>query len=145
MLLQKRAVRIINNASYNSHTEPLFKKSGILKFPDLFELQVSIFMYKYENNICPKSFQNMFSFNYEMQTVVLTRQSHLMHIGHSKSKFCDNLPSFSFPRIRNKWMSVVPATVSLASFKIKLRSLLLDTYLSVVKCSNSYCRDCKRN
>ena len=34
VLLQKRAIRYIDNASYNSHTEPLFKKYNILKLHD---------------------------------------------------------------------------------------------------------------
>ena len=37
MTLQKRALRTINNVSYNSHTDPLFKKSNILKLNDLFD------------------------------------------------------------------------------------------------------------
>ena len=31
MTLQKRAIRAINKASYNSHTEPLFRRSRIFK------------------------------------------------------------------------------------------------------------------
>ena len=37
LLLQKRAIRAINKAKYNSHTEPLFKRSKILKLNDLYE------------------------------------------------------------------------------------------------------------
>ena len=37
--LQKRALRLIHKASYNSHTDPLFRKSGILKVTDLYEHQ----------------------------------------------------------------------------------------------------------
>ena len=32
---QKKAIRIILGSSFNSHTEPLFKKLGILPLPDL--------------------------------------------------------------------------------------------------------------
>ena len=31
ILLQKRALRYIHNSGYNSHTDPLFQHSGILK------------------------------------------------------------------------------------------------------------------
>ena len=40
IILQKRAVRVINNARYNSHTDPLFKASGILKLNDLMNSNV---------------------------------------------------------------------------------------------------------
>ena len=45
--LQKRAIRIINSAGYNSHTDPLFSKSNILKFADLYEYQCALFMFDY--------------------------------------------------------------------------------------------------
>ena len=40
--LQKRAIRIINNAGYNSHTDPLFKISGILKVQDLYYINIKL-------------------------------------------------------------------------------------------------------
>ena len=40
-LLQKRAIRIVNNAAYNnSHTEPLFKKSEVLSVTFLYYMRV---------------------------------------------------------------------------------------------------------
>ena len=44
LLLQKRAIRTINKANYNSHTDPLFKRSKILKLNDLYELFVNDFI-----------------------------------------------------------------------------------------------------
>ena len=38
--LQKRAVPIITNSSYNAHTDPLFKKVDLLKVKDIFQLNV---------------------------------------------------------------------------------------------------------
>jgi len=37
IVLQKRAIRTICKVQYNSHTEPLFRKLGILKIKDQFE------------------------------------------------------------------------------------------------------------
>ena len=34
--LQKKAIRTITNSKYNAHTDPLFKKLGILKINDIF-------------------------------------------------------------------------------------------------------------
>ena len=45
--LKKRAIRIIQNAPYNSHTDPLFKKACILKVRDIYEYEIVLFMYKY--------------------------------------------------------------------------------------------------
>ena len=50
--LQKSAVRIISGSSYNSHTEPLFKKLKILPLPDLIT-----FSKKFNScNVSPKHF-----------------------------------------------------------------------------------------
>ena len=44
--LQKRALRIMHNTHIRAHTDPLFLKSKILKFSDLFYFQTGQFMYK---------------------------------------------------------------------------------------------------
>ena len=42
IVLQKRALLLINKANYNGHTEPFFKASRILKFNNLYEHQERI-------------------------------------------------------------------------------------------------------
>ena len=43
ILLQKRALRLIHNAKYNSHTDPLFRSSRILELADLVKYQAALF------------------------------------------------------------------------------------------------------
>ena len=62
-MLQKRAIRNINRAKYRAHTEPLFKSSLILKLTDLYEYQVTLFMFDFISNKLPISFHNTFKFN----------------------------------------------------------------------------------
>ena len=57
-LLQKSAIRTTHKAIHNSHTEPLFKQSNILKLKDLYEYQSSLFMYDFTNNRLPDSIDN---------------------------------------------------------------------------------------
>ena len=45
VLLQKRAIRILNKSEFHAHTDPLFKKLNILKFEDIRLLQLGQFMY----------------------------------------------------------------------------------------------------
>ncbi len=59
--LQKRAVRIISNSSYLCHTQPLFERFNLLYIHYLYKKECCIFMYKYDNNILSKSFDNMFT------------------------------------------------------------------------------------
>ena len=59
-LLQKRAVRKINNAEYRDHTSALFKKYRILKLEDLITLHTCLVMYKASNCLLPKNVQSQF-------------------------------------------------------------------------------------
>ena len=49
--LQKRIIRYICHMPARSHTNNLFTKTEILKFKDIFELQVCKLVHKYRNNI----------------------------------------------------------------------------------------------
>ena len=49
-LLQKKAIRIINNASFLEHTDPLFYSNGILKVQDIHKLNVGLYMYEHRTS-----------------------------------------------------------------------------------------------
>ena len=46
-ILQKKALRIITNSKYNSHTDPLFKLTQFLKVTDIFMLQALKFYFQH--------------------------------------------------------------------------------------------------
>ena len=52
-ILQKRILRTINKVEYNTHTDPLFRKSEILKLNDFCVYNTLIFMYEYCYNKLP--------------------------------------------------------------------------------------------
>ena len=56
IILQKKAVRIINFQPRNSHTSPLFKQNSILKFQDKICLENILFVSKSLNNLSPSVF-----------------------------------------------------------------------------------------
>ena len=57
--LQKKSIRIITNSPYQSHTEPLFKRTGILKLTDQYKLNVLTFMYQHKNSKLPDSLDKL--------------------------------------------------------------------------------------
>ena len=79
-ILQKRAIRTICRANYDSHTEPLFKQLNIMKLKEQYEYEAAIHMYKFVHNKLPLSFRHTFKFHYEVQSSHLTRQSSLIYI-----------------------------------------------------------------
>ena len=54
-LLQKRMVKLVENAKPVSHSYPFFLKYRILKLNDMTDFNQATFMYKYMNNLLPLS------------------------------------------------------------------------------------------
>ena len=128
--LQKRAIRTINKSGFNSHTDPLFKRSGILKLKDLYEYQTTLFMLDFINNRLPLSFNSTFQFNHQIQNIHTTRQTNLLHITRCKCNFASKLPLYTFPHIWNKWSSTIPNNSSQAHTKHQLKTYFLNAYHS---------------
>ena len=72
--LQKRAVRIINNSSYNAHTDPLFKKLSLLKVKDLFRLNVLKSYYKFRKVNLPVYTMSMFTYADAAPRMIITSE-----------------------------------------------------------------------
>jgi hypothetical protein len=141
-VMQKRALRIINYKTYNSHTDPLFKHSGILKLSDLYQLQVLLFMHNYSRDKLPMSFRNIFTLNRDINAVHETRQVNMFHVTKSKCKFIDKLPLFQFPLLWNEWYPKLNIHSTHNSFKRSIKNMCLSRYAAMVNCSNPYCNDC---
>ena len=56
IILQKKAIRIINLQARNFHTSPLFKKNSILKFQDKICVENILFVRKSLNSLSPSVF-----------------------------------------------------------------------------------------
>lgn len=60
VLLQKKAIRIINKRGYREHTNDLFLATRQLKFKDLVDLKCLILMWKAKQRMLPDAVQNLF-------------------------------------------------------------------------------------
>ena len=86
--LQKKAVRIIANANFNAHTEPIFKDLKLLRVDDLYNLKILTFYYNYINHKLPEYFTNNF--------IHLNEQNH-----NYNTRLRGNL---TLPRIRHEYL-----------------------------------------
>jgi len=68
----------VNNSHFNSHTDPLFEKSQILKIKDMYEFQTVLFIYDYRAKQLPCSFENVFQENFDFHEQRLTRHADLL-------------------------------------------------------------------
>ena len=62
LILQKRIVRVLARAPFNSHTSALFQDLGILKIEQINIYQVGEFMHRYTHNQLPNAFCNYFKY-----------------------------------------------------------------------------------
>jgi len=125
VILQKKAIRIINKKPYNFHTNDLFSKSNILKIKELAEFQMIKYMYKYNHNKLPPSLGFIFcplnkTHGYNTRTSLII-YSTTQNIGRLANKFWAQLPV----KIRN--------AKSFTQFKIKAKKYLLSRYYDVTQ------------
>ena len=59
-LLQKRAVRIVNNAPFDAYTDLILKELNLPKIHQIYSFQLGTFMFLYKKNSLPHSFTAFF-------------------------------------------------------------------------------------
>ena len=89
VILQKKAVRIINFQPRNFYTSPLFKENSILKFQDKICLENIVFVSRLINKLTPAVFNTWFSFssdqhNYETSS---SRQGNLIKTSYITNRY----------------------------------------------------------
>jgi len=94
--IQKKAIRVISNASFRAHTAPLFKKLQILPVEQMITYSKLKFMHNFTFNRLPPSFQGMLSRNIDRDPAYNLRNAENFFI--TPIKF---MPLFSFPALWN--------------------------------------------
>jgi len=133
-ILQKKAMRYIENTHSRAHTNVLFYKYKTLMVKDLIDYNICNFMQKCTHNTAPSSFQNLFiknrnfdrSLSYNLK---LVRKTSLRLF-----------PTLVFPRVWNALTLESKRSESLALFKKKILSDNLEKYN--VPCGIQSCKSC---
>ena len=60
IILQKRVLRIMTFANYDSHSSPIFRQLELLKINDLVFIHTALFMQQYYSKQLPETFDNLF-------------------------------------------------------------------------------------
>ena len=128
IILQKKAIRIINFQPRNFHTSPLFKQNSILKFQDKICLENILFVSKSLNNLSPSIFNTWFSFssdqhNYETSS---STQGNLIKCFYKTKRY-------------GEYSITVSAIESWNKIQKQLKDLLLRDYLEY---TSVYCTIC---
>ena len=146
--MQKKAIRIINNAKYNAHTEPLFKASCILPLPKLIEFFNLQFMQHFSQGFLPISFNNVWTTNEERRTEIhhILRNSDDLTIPFTRLASLSKHPFVNLPRtwieFKNENIKILRNKIE---FKISLKKHFLNELSLTVTCDRLLCPSCHLN
>lgn len=118
--LQKKVVRIITFSPYLAHTASLFKELNILPLKKLYLYRIGIVMYKYNNNLVPSGFRDLFTHNHEVHHYN-TRSNNKLHLPRGKHSQIYKNFTFVSTHVWNRIISNIDINVSLMSYKYNLR------------------------
>lgn len=142
--LQKKSVRIIVNAKYNAHTEPIFKSLSMLKISDVLLVQELKFYYKLENQMLPVSFTSLLTRNVDVHNYN-TRSSQNVRVPLSKHQFVRNAIRFRIPNIINDSPTCIKDKIythSLQGFGKYCKLYIINNYDE--NCHIPHCYICQR-
>jgi hypothetical protein len=143
---QKMAIRILSNAKYNSHTEPLFKKQNILPFAQLCQFFKIQFMQQFTQNFLPTALNNMWITNNVRrlnQAQITLRNSDRLHIPLARSNFTSKHPLTTFPQLWEEFPDEgIKFIRNKLEFNNKLKIYFLNCLKSTVNCGRLLCPDC---
>ena len=149
VLIQKKAIRIICNAKYNSHTEPLFKNKKILPFHDLFSFFKLLLMYDYVNHALPISFNNVWPTNEERRNNAEganLRNNAQLYIPFVRLQTFSNFPLSEFPR---HWCEFTDEGIKTAASRFLFKKLLKEHFFNNLNenfvCERLLCPSCHVN
>jgi exonuclease III len=125
--LQKRALRIINNTDYSTHTKNMFHDLKTLNIFDLNKLQTALFMFRYHTNTLPKSFSNCFKKHSDIHNYN-TRHAKNYIIAKPTSNLIKNSIQYTGPKLWNSLSSNITNSKTQYSFKSRLKQDLINKY-----------------
>ena len=120
IILQKKAIRIINNTSYLHHTNNLFFNCSILKLNDIHRFNLVKYMYKLNDH-------STFTRSHDY----LTRSRNLLNPNFHRLTVTQNSVSFKGPLEWNKLPIFVKESQSFEIFKTRVKNHLIEAYSQV--------------
>ena len=141
--IQKRAIRTISKAYFNSHTEPRMKELGLLKLEELYTHQCATLFHEINQKRAPAAMIEFFSQNntpnHNLRSQVTDPNK--IRVPVAKSKVSTNSFSHKGPQIWNSLPQSLQNAESKPSFKYQLKQSLLDKYKTTSNCTNVRCKD----
>jgi exonuclease III len=135
--LQKRAIRTITKAKYNSHTSPLFKKTKSLRLEDIYRLECTKFFIKSRNGVLPSYFSNQFITNSQIHNYN-TRHLQDLHGTVIRSTIENQLINSKISGVWNNLPEISRNSITSISSVTNLKEYILSTYQDNCTIPNCY-------
>ena len=116
-LVQKRAIRLISNASYYEHTNPLFLSHKILKLDDLYLFQLGVYVFK-----------NLENFNFVSEHSHDTRHGGELRPPFQRLRTTQQSVFYQGCKLWNELPERIKMVDTLEKFKTSLKNYYLDKY-----------------
>ena len=118
-MLHKRMVRLMKNADFLAHTEPIFSELKILKLSEIYTYFISIYMFK-----------SIEKGNFQTSNRRSTRFTNRAETTFHRLTSTQRSVSFMGPKMWNSLPSDIRDISKLGPFKRKLKDFLLSSYSS---------------
>ena len=115
----------LNVATYDAHTDPIFKELKILKFAQIHFLQLGLFMFSYNRSILSRKFENMFTLNHQVHSYN-TRSLNKFRLPLCKLNIRKFSIQFQGPKYYNSLSPELLNCFSIHSFKAKFKFYLIN-------------------
>ncbi len=125
--LQKKAIRIINNTDYLTHSKPMFHNLKTLNIYDINKLQTGLFMFRYNSNTLPNSFKAFFSKHSDIHQYN-TRNANKYLTTRPTSNLVKYSVKFTGPKIWNTLDINIINSKTIQAFKSCLKQKLINNY-----------------
>ena len=141
-MLQKKAVRLVANKGYNSHSELIFYSLEILKFEDLFNFNVMKFMHQYSTSNLPPSFNSTFTLTRDTDNRNIRDDFYHYQVSIPINHMLKKFPRVIFIPIWNALSSEYQCIQSHKVFSKDCKKFILDSYSNFTGCDNLSCPEC---
>ena len=101
-VLQRKAIRVVTNSKYNSHTQPLFQKVNTLTVKDLYKLRCAKIGIKIAKNKANDGLASCFRVITSNTTNTRIGNNSRLYVPHARIEFTKRLPQYQIPEIWNE-------------------------------------------
>ena len=124
-VLQKRAIRLIDNRPWRSPSKPIFDKLNILPLKKVFAYKIGIFMYKFNKISLPRIFDDVFKKTSQIHS---HKTRITFHVPFTANRRTQRTIRYQGPTLGNyifSKLNVSSHSWALFTFKTKLKKFLL--------------------